>query len=92
MTPFEKALNIVSDGNQTRFAAAVNEQVKIVNAGSQLLERPIPKLSQQLVHCYLRKGVPCAAHFVPIISNLTKGEVSMHELRPDVYPVPQEAA
>tara|TARA_Y100000310_G_C20557188_1_gene751163 strand:- start:127 stop:402 length:276 start_codon:yes stop_codon:yes gene_type:complete len=91
MSALKKAIEIVSGGNQTHFAAKVSAEVEKVNQ-SALLKKPIPKLSQQLVHYYLKNDVECAAHFVPIISNLTKGEVALHELRPDIYPVQEHAA
>lgn len=91
MSALKRAINIIASGNQTQFASKVNAEVDKVNSSS-LLKRPIPRLSQQLVHYYLKNDVPCAAHYAPIISNLSKGEVSMHELRPDVYPQQEQAA
>lgn len=91
MGALKKAIKIIAKGNQTQFAAKVNAEVEKVN-GSSLLKKPIPKLSQQLVHYYLKNNVPCAPHFAPIISNLTKGKVTMNDLRPDVYPAQEKAA
>ena len=91
MSALKRAIEIVAEGNQTHFAAKVSAEVEKVNK-STLLKKPIPKLSQQLVHYYLKNDIECAAHFAPIISNLTEGKVSLHELRPDIYPQKKEAA
>jgi hypothetical protein len=85
MSALKKAIDIIAGGNQTHFAEKVSNEVDKINQ-SALLKKPLPKLSQQLVNYYLKNDVECAPHFVPIISNLTKGAVSANELRPDIYP------
>ncbi|QJR79637.1 hypothetical protein CA267_001900 [Alteromonas pelagimontana] len=92
MTALKKAIEIISGGSQKRFAELVTEQVELSNSCALSLSRKIPSLSQQLVNYWIKNDKPCSPHYAPIISNLTKGEVKMHELRPDVYPVEDKAA
>lgn len=91
MSALKAAIKIIANGNQTHFAKKVNIEVSKINESS-LLTKPIPVLSQQLVHYYLKNDVMCAPQYAPIISNLTKGEISRYELRPDIYPAEEQAA
>lgn len=91
MSALKAAIEIIAGGNQTHFAKKVNAEVSKINQ-SALLKKPIPALSQQLVHYYLKNDVECAPQYVPIISNLTNGKISRHALRPDVYPEEGKAA
>ena len=84
MTPLEKAIQIISDGNQAKFARMVSE----------INDSP---LSQQLVNFWLDEKRPnnkkrCGPQFAVAIAKLTNGEVTEHELRPDVFPPQKERA
>lgn len=72
MTPLEKAIKIISNGNQTDFA----RKVTAIN--------PCP-LSQKLVWHWLNKTKRPSPKFVVSISFLTNNEIKPSQLRPDIF-------
>ena len=74
----ERAIQIVSNGNQTKFAAALSEL-------------SITPVSQQLVNYWLaNKG--CSAAYCELVERLTGGTIKRWDLRPDLFPQQQDKA
>lgn len=54
--------------------------------GGQTALSKILGVSRQAVHQMIHSGAPCAAvHVLPIV-RATDGEITPHDLRPDLYP------
>jgi len=81
LKPIKKAVKIIADGNQSKFAKIISEK-----AGRTL--------SQQLVSRWINKrGCKCSPVFVPYIAALTDGKVTKEMLRPDIFmEIEKEAA
>lgn len=67
-----KAIQIVTDGNQTKFAKALTGYTG-------------EKVSQQIVNYWTKGGNGCSERFASPIEELTQGEVTKEELCPDFH-------
>lgn len=70
MNKLEEAIQIIANGNQTRFAEIVSASAK-------------NKLSQQLVSYWVKTKSNVSPKFTAVISDLTGGQIEMHELNND---------
>jgi len=73
MSPLQKAIQIISNGNQSDFARKVSE----INCDS---------LSQRLVWHWVKNKKPPSPRFVVSISMLTEHEITPNQLSPGVFP------
>lgn len=76
----------------SRPVEALRRAVEIAGGQSELARRIGGRCKQQNVWSWLNVTRQPAAEYVLDIERATGGQVSRHDLRPDLYPEPEEAA